>query len=88
MIIAMEDIEKVVVIIDIEDWRKWSLWDFWGSREAGGLSAVEADVCGAALEKVFYPSDDRRRDPLHPEIVDESFVVNIIKRSSDVHEHG
>ena len=59
-----------------------------GSGEAGGVDAIEADAGGAALEKAFYPSDDLRRDSSLPEIVDESFVMNIIKRSGDVHKYS
>ena len=52
------------------------------------MSAVEAGAGGAALEKAFYPSGDLWRDSSLPEIVNESFVVNIIKRSSDVHKYS
>jgi hypothetical protein len=62
--------------------------DSCGSGEADGLSAVEADAGRLTLEKVFYPFDDLRRDPSLSEIVDESFVMNIIERPSDVHKYG
>ena len=56
--------------------------------EAGRLGAVETYPGRLTSEEAFYLCGDLLWDPSLPEVVDETFVVNVIERSCEIHKYN